>query len=101
MNPEGDTPEAKGPYVRTLKDLDSSSEVDKQRVFEMIGVVLNDLSIRVKVDGDGDLDESSDTAAFITELRARTNLHFFRGCGCLMCAHCHLSPGDAVKDVAI
>ena len=63
--------------MRTLKDLDTSSEKDRQRVVDMISSVLNDLSVRVTVDGDEDLDESSDAASFIKQLRARANLHFY------------------------
>lgn len=76
VNPEGETPEAKGPYVRAISDLDVSTDADKQRVFDVIGA-LNNLCVRMTVDGEGDLDESSDSATFIKDLRSRTNMHFY------------------------
>ena len=80
MNPTGETPEAKGPYVRPMNDLDVSTEGDKQKVFDVLAA-LNDLSIRMTVDGETKVDDSSDTAAFIKELRERANVHMYSAAG--------------------
>ena len=75
-NPEGKTPEEKGPYLRIMKDVDVSSE-DKLRVHHLLTDCLSDLCMRVTVDGDEELDEDSATASFIKELRTKSNLYFF------------------------
>ena len=75
-NPEAETPEGKGPYVRTLKDLDLSKESERQRVLDMIGVTLNDLNVRVVIAGDVDASDETAVASFVRVLRARSNLHF-------------------------
>ena len=72
-NPDADE---RGPYVRTLMDLDVSKEGDKQRVFDMLGAgVLNDLSVRVLVEGE--VEDETPVASFIAELKQRSNLHFY------------------------
>ena len=78
VNPEGETPEAKGPYVRTLKDLDVTADADKQKIAEVLECALHDLSVRVTVDGLDEDDEESAAAQFIEELRRRAHLHFFK-----------------------
>ena len=61
--------------VRTLKDLDVSKEEDKQRILDMLGVgVLNELSLRVLVEGD--MEEDSPVERFVEELKKRSHLHF-------------------------
>ena len=61
--------------MRTLKDLDVSKEEDKQRILDMLGVgVLNDLSVRVLVEGD--MEEDSPVERFVEELKKRSHLHF-------------------------
>ena len=82
VNPEGDTPEARGPYVRTIKDLDVTAEADKQKVIEVLECALHDLSVRVTVDGLEDLDEDTATAQFVEDLRStRPHLHFLSKAG--------------------
>jgi hypothetical protein len=62
--------------VRTLKDLDASKEEDKQRVLDMLGVgVLNDLAMRLVVDGEFE-GEDSPVEHFVAELKQRLSLHF-------------------------
>ena len=66
-------------YVRTVKDLDLSSETEKQRFLDIIGGILKDLHVRVAIDGDLDEDEDEEDSpvlAFIKSLRDRSNLHF-------------------------
>jgi hypothetical protein len=61
---------------RTLKDLDVSRAEDKQRVFDMLGGgVLNDLSVRMVVDGD--IEEDSPVEQFVKELKERSSLHYY------------------------
>ena len=80
MNPTGETPEAKGPYVRPLNDLNTATAADKQKVFDLLSA-LNDLCVRMTVDGEEDAEASSDTTAFIKELRDRANVHLFVNAG--------------------
>ena len=73
-NPDG---EDKGPFVRMMKDLDVSKDDDKQRVFEILGGgVLNELSVRVIVEGE-EIEEDSPVEKFINQLKQRTHLHFY------------------------
>ena len=65
--------EDKGPYLRTLKDLDVT-KVDKEQIFKILGDVLNDLAVRVVIDGN--VEEDSAVEGFITELKGLPNLHF-------------------------
>ena len=61
---------------RTLKDLDVSRAEDKQRVFDVLGGgVLNDLSVRMVVDGD--IEEDSPVEQFVKELKERSSLHYY------------------------
>ena len=77
-NPTKDS-DAKGPYVRMLKDLDVSAD-GQQIVLNLLESVLSDLHVSITVDGldeeEDDDEEESDVAAFIKLLRARANLHF-------------------------
>ena len=73
-NPDG---EDKGPYVRMMKDLDVSKDDDKQRVLEILGGgVLNELSVRVIVEGE-EIEEDSAVEKFIEQLKERAHLHFY------------------------
>ena len=83
VNPEGDTPEARGPYVRTIKDLDVTAEADKQKEIEVLECALHELSARVTVDGLEDLDNEDTAAAqFVEDLRStRPHLHFLSKAG--------------------
>ena len=80
VNPTGESPEAKGPYVRPMSDLDVSTEGDKQKVFDVLGA-LNNLAVRMKVDGEAKVEDTTDTATFIKELRARANVHLYTAAG--------------------
>ncbi len=80
VNPSGESPEAKGPYVRPMNDLDVSTEGDKQKVFDVLSAI-NNISVRMTVDGEAEVEDSSDTAAFIKELRARAYVHFYSAAG--------------------
>jgi len=60
-----------------MKDLDVSKDEDKQRVFDVLGDgVLNELSVRVNVEGEEIKDDSS-VEKFIQELKQRSHLHFY------------------------
>ena len=61
---------------RTLKDLDASRAEDKQRVLDVLGGgVLNDLSVRMVVDGE--IEEGSPAEHFVKELKERSSLHYY------------------------
>ena len=62
--------------VRTLKDLDVSTDADKERVWNLLSNVLNNLCIRVIVDDLHTIDEDDASALFIKEMRERSNLFF-------------------------
>ena len=62
--------------VRTLKDLDVSTDADKERVWNLLSNVLNNLCIRVIVDDLHTVDEDDESALFIKEMRSRSNLFF-------------------------
>ena len=67
--------EDKGPYLRTMKDIDVTKAEDKEKVFKLLGNgCLNDLAVRVLVESD--VDEDSDVGKFITDLKGMPNLHF-------------------------
>jgi hypothetical protein len=67
--------EDKGPYLRTLKDLDMTKQEDKETLFKVLGEgVLNDLALRVQVEGD--IEDDSAVAEFIDQLKCLPNLHF-------------------------
>ena len=69
--------EEKGPYVRTLRDLDISQADEKQRVFDMLGEeIFNGLAMRVQVDSSAGGHESDAVANFIQELKQYQHLHF-------------------------
>ena len=80
VNPTGETPETKGPYVRPMNDLDVSTAADKQKVFDLLSA-LNDIAVRMTVDGEEDAEASSDTADFIKDLRGRANVHLYATAG--------------------
>lgn len=68
--------EDKGPYVRSLPDLDVSRDDEKQRVWDMLGdAVFNHLAVRLLVEGD--VEEESASERFIQELKDRSNVHFY------------------------
>lgn len=75
VNPESD--DNKGPYVRTLKDIDIAVAEEKQRVFTMLSEgVFAELAMRVVVEGEEEVAEDSPAATFVNELRDRSHLHF-------------------------
>ena len=75
-NPEGETPEAKGPYVRPMKDLDCSKNEDVQKAKAVLAEALGNVCVRVTVDQEEEIDEMSDAAIFVDGLRSTPNLHF-------------------------
>ena len=63
-------------YVRTMKDLNATSAEDKERFLKILGPeVMNDLAIKVLVEGD--IEADSPIEAFINELKGMPNLHFY------------------------
>ncbi len=59
-----------------MKDLDVSKDADKQQIYDVLGsAVLNDLAVRVQIDGD--VEQDSSVEIFIAELKERPNLHFY------------------------
>ena len=66
--------EDKGPYVRTMKDLDVSKEENRERIAEVLDSVLNNLACRLVVDGE--IEEDSPVEHYVSQLRQRPNLHF-------------------------
>ena len=76
MNPEAQSNEERGPYLRTLKDIDVSTESGKASVAALLTDSLGNLCMRVAVDGTEDLEEDCPTVCFIKELRSRLNYDF-------------------------
>ena len=69
--------EDKGPYVRTLRDLDISQADERQRVFNMLGEeIFNQLAMKVQVDSSAGGHESDAVSNFIQELKQYQHLHF-------------------------
>jgi len=69
--------EDKSSYVRTLKDLDVTKTEDKEKLMKVLGnEVLNDLAVKVVIEGD-EIEEESPVEAFINELKGMPNLHFY------------------------
>ena len=67
--------EDKGLFLRTLTNLDVTKTEDKEKLFQVLGGgVLNDLAVRVFVEGD--VEEESAVFGFIEELKGLSNLHF-------------------------
>ena len=66
--------EDKGLFLRTLTDLDVTKTEDKEKLFHVTGGVLNDLAVRVFIEGD--IEPDSAVAGFIDELKGLSNLHF-------------------------
>ena len=78
LNPEGQTPEEKGPYLRTMKDVNVATEGlgGRARVSALLTDALSDMCFKVVVDGNEKLEEDCPTALFIKDLRNRRNYHF-------------------------
>ena len=58
----------KSSYVRTLRDLDATKMEDKEKLLKVLGnEVLNDLAVRVFVEGD--IEDDSGVESFIKDLR--------------------------------
>ena len=67
--------EDKGTYVRTMKDLDVTKTEDKEKLLKVLGnEVLNDLAVRVFVEGE--IEDDSAIEAFVNDLKGMTNMHF-------------------------
>ena len=74
-NPEGQSPEEKGQYLRTLKDIDVSIDSEKQRVIDLLSTSLNEICMRTSVDGK--IEEDTAVSSFVAELKELPYLHFW------------------------
>ena len=70
--------EARGPYLRIMKDLNTSEEAPKQLVRAVLADVLGNLAVRMVVDNtaSGELAEDAPNTLFIKELREMPSAHF-------------------------
>jgi len=70
----GASENAKGDYVRIMKDQDVSDSAVLDRISQVIEKVLKNLAVRVLVDGKCEAD--TPVAIFLASLRKRPNMHF-------------------------
>ena len=70
--------EARGPYLRIMKDLNTSEEESKELVRKVLTEVMNNLAVRMIVDNtaSGELAEDAPNTTFIKELREMPSVHF-------------------------
>ena len=70
--------EARGPYLRIMKDLNTGEEESKELVRKVLTEVMNNLAVRMVVDSSasGKLAEDAPNTTFIKELREMPSVHF-------------------------